>query len=135
MPLTSVTTPVTGAAPSTPVATRPSRSFWDWMNLSLRLTTSCFALAALVFYAACAWGWFPRLCLLAILVSLCNDQHLARWAREPGGGTRAWADGMVERALATVVVLCGLATAQYVVDLQHGGPASGLATARGRPQD
>lgn len=102
---------------------------------TLQVARALLLAGGLLFFGFTAWGWFPRLCLLAILVFSCLDRWMARWALEAQGGDRSRADGMVLRALVAVIMLTGLALGQFAMDALNGDPASGMATARGRPAE
>lgn len=73
-------------------------------------------------------GFFPRLCLAAIVPFVGVDHAFAAWQRLPDGGGAAQASGVVLRMFATGVALTGLALLDYAHDYVGGGPVCGLAT-------
>lgn len=82
-----------------------------------------------------AWGWLPRVCLFGIGGWWWVDRHLAAWAKEPGGGTAAWARVFTVRMLMCALFGIALALAQYTYDSLSMRPVAGLGTASGHPPD
>lgn len=82
-----------------------------------------------------AIGWLPRLCLLGIVGWWGVDRHLARWSREPDGGTEADARTFTVRMLIAALLGIALAGAQYTLDSIALRPVAGLGTASGHPND
>ena len=80
-----------------------------------------------------ALGWLPRVCLVFLPVGLWLDRWLARWARQPGGGSERWARGLALRLFVGEALTVALAYADYLDDALAGRPAAGLGTVRGRP--
>ncbi len=58
-------------------------------------------------------GVYPRLTLLAYPSFLLADRWMARWQREPNGGSPDWATGLFVRMLSGGLLLFGLAYVDY----------------------
>lgn len=80
-------------------------------------------------------GWLPRICLLGLGLGFWVDAWFRRWAREPGGGSEAWARGAAHRLLITGLVGLLLAFGEYARASFAGEPVAGLGTAAGHPPD
>lgn len=80
-------------------------------------------------------GWLPRVLLLMLVGGWWVDRHLARWAREPDGGTERHARTFAWRSLIVGSLAIALATADHVVRDTLGAPVAGLGTAAGHPAD
>jgi 4-hydroxybenzoate polyprenyltransferase len=78
-------------------------------------------------------GWLPRVCLVFLPVGLWIDRWLARWAKQPNGGSERWARGLAFRLLVGAVLTMALATVDYLADALEGRPAAGLGTRGGHP--
>jgi 1,4-dihydroxy-2-naphthoate octaprenyltransferase len=102
-------------------------------RVAVRAARMLLVASLVVLALACLAGFFPRLCLLGLLALPALDRHMREWERAPGGGTRRHAEGMLTASLVVAVLLVGLATLDWRLDLRAGGPVAGLATARGRP--
>lgn len=78
-------------------------------------------------------GWVPRACGLVGFAWWPIDQHLARWALLPDGGTEADARHAASLLLGAALLGLALALGAYLVALAIGSPPAGLGTAAGRP--
>jgi 1,4-dihydroxy-2-naphthoate octaprenyltransferase len=101
----------------------------------LQAARACIGLALLGGMLLAVLGWLPRICLFGIVGWWWVDRHLAAWAREPGGGTAAWARGFAVRMLLCALLGIGLALVQYTSDSLARRPVAGLGTAAGHPPD
>jgi 4-hydroxybenzoate polyprenyltransferase len=102
---------------------------------TLNAARLCFAVAGLGVLGMAAIGWLPRAVLIATPALLAMDVYLKLWARQPDGGSEAWA-----RRLAWLALLFGLlcvtgAVGSYAVDSFMGRPVAGLGTRAGHPGD
>ncbi len=102
---------------------------------ALKAGRICMTAAALSFFALTALGFFPRWCLLSFPLFVLSDVHLAKWQKQPGGGTAKWANGYVKRILVAAIFTMTLAYVDYWVSERRNEPVCGLGTVRGRPVD
>ncbi|MBT3219220.1 MAG: hypothetical protein HN348_09025, partial [Proteobacteria bacterium] len=80
-------------------------------------------------------GWIPRVCLAGILCGIWVDRWFRLWAKEPDGGSEAWARGMAKRLLVAGLVALTFALGEYVRASLAGEPVAGLGTVAGHPPD
>jgi hypothetical protein len=66
-------------------------------------------------------------------IGLWVDRWLARWARQPGGGSERWARGLAWRLFVGAALTIGLAWVDYFLDLSAERIPAGRGTAGGRP--
>jgi 4-hydroxybenzoate polyprenyltransferase len=81
-----------------------------------------------------AAGWLPRVCLVFLIVGFWVDRWLARWARQPNGGSERWARGLAVRMFVGAALTVSLAYLDYYLDAVEGRPPAGLGTVRGAPK-
>jgi 1,4-dihydroxy-2-naphthoate octaprenyltransferase len=80
-------------------------------------------------------GWLPRSCLVCVPGWWVLDRWLVAWAREPNGGTEAWARGFTKRLLWVGLLGLFAALGDYVWDSWQNRPVAGLGTEAGHPPD
>ena len=99
---------------------------------TLRMTRVLFWLAGGGTLALAAFGWFPRVVLVAFPGLLWVDRLIADWERQPKGGDESWARRFFLRmfAVSLSVLLC--VSVDYGWTLRETGLPGGLATAGGR---
>jgi 4-hydroxybenzoate polyprenyltransferase len=83
--------------------------------------------------ALAAFGWYPRIILLAAPVFLVAERWMRSWLERPDGGDPRWAAGLIQRMLIGGMVMFALVYADYLYSYYAGVPVAGLATAAGRP--
>ena len=82
-----------------------------------------------------AIGWFPRICLLGLPLVWNIDRWMRAWARQPNGGSEAWARGTAKRLMWMGAAGLALATVEYARASFAGEPVAGLGTHAGHPSD
>lgn len=100
---------------------------------ALRAGRICMTTATLGFFVLAAIGFFPRACLFSLPFFFVADRHMARWQREPGGGTAKWANGYVKRVLFAAIATLAFAYVDYFRAYENGEAVCGLGTEAGRP--
>lgn len=80
-------------------------------------------------------GWIPWPAALVAPAAWVVDRHLARWMAVDGGGSAAWARGLLTRSLGAFLLFLGLVLGHYGWSVAAGGATAGLATPRGWPAD
>lgn len=83
--------------------------------------------------ALAAWGWLPRVCLVALPAWIWVDRHLRSLLGRPQAGGAAGAVETGRRLAWSTLLVVGAAFGQYVADSARGGPVAGLATVSGHP--
>lgn len=104
-------------------------------QVAVRAGWACLAVAVGGFVFLSIIGWYPRIILGALPAFFGGHLVFAAWAREPDGGSAAWAMRVVRWTMAAGLVMLFLAYSEYVSASFQGGPVAGLATAHGHPSD
>lgn len=99
---------------------------------TLRLTRGLFWVAGGSTLALAAFGWFPRVVLVALPGFLWVDRLIADWQEQPKGGDEGWARTFFLRMFWVALAVLVCVSVDYGLTRDREGRPGGLATASGR---
>jgi 1,4-dihydroxy-2-naphthoate octaprenyltransferase len=99
---------------------------------TLRITRALFWISGGATLALAAFGWFPRVVLVALPGFLWVDHLIARWQQQPKGGDESWARRFFLRMFAVALAVLVCVSIDYAQMRDAHGLPGGLATAGGR---
>lgn len=99
---------------------------------TLRLTRALFWVAGGGTLALAAFGWFPRVVLVALPGFVWVDRLIADWERQPRGGDESWARRFFLRMFAVAASVLVCVSVDYGWTRAETGRPGGLSTASGR---
>jgi hypothetical protein len=98
---------------------------------TLRLTRGLFWVAGGSTLALAAFGWFPRVVLVALPGFLWVDHLIAQWQEQPKGGDEGWARSFFLRMFWVALAVLVCVSVDYGITRDRDGRPGGLATASG----
>jgi len=101
-------------------------------TFTLRLTRGLFWIAGGSTLALAAFGWFPRVVLVALPGFLWVDRLIADWQTQPKGGDEGWARTFFLRMFWVALAVLVCVSVDYGLTRDREGRPGGLATASGR---
>ena len=101
---------------------------------TLTLTSTLYRLAALSTLALAAFGWFPRVVLIALPGFLWVDFLLRDWRKQPKGGDVSWAKKFFIRLFMVSLVVLVFVCVDYEWRRRETGVPGGLATMHGHDE-